>query len=300
MWSEGQKFGRVGYGVPVGANGARIGVSWSHLEYVLGPPYSTIGANGGASAAGVSITYPVIRARARNLMAQVALAQQDLNDGYSELGYETRKRVRGVFPTLVYEHRDALRGGGYVGASVGIVLGDLDIRTPDARELDEGSGGRQTQGPFVKLNYQLSRLQTVGSAISLYFAVGGQTASKNLDSVEKISIGGPRAVRAYAQGAFFADVGLVGTVELRYSTTPWFTVSAFYDIGWGKRDKFPLTGETQNEQTLQGPGIGGFLAYLALGNRALVNATVAWRVSDPVAGVVDHVPQVYVQGVLYF
>ena len=60
----------------------------------------------------------------------------------------------------------------------------------------------------------------MSSADSLYLALRGQVAlSKNLDSTEKASLGGPRNVRAYSGSAFPSDDIAIFTAELRHRLT---------------------------------------------------------------------------------
>jgi hemolysin activation/secretion protein len=50
----------------------------------------------------------------------------------------------------------------------------------------------------------------------LYLAFSGQWADGNLDSAEKMNIGGPYTVRAYEMGAISADTGHLETIEFRH------------------------------------------------------------------------------------
>ena len=52
-------------------------------------------------------------------------------------------------------------------------------------------------------------------SVSLYGAIYGQFASKNLDISEKMGLGGMYAVRAYPVGEAYADEGYVVNLEAR-------------------------------------------------------------------------------------
>jgi hemolysin activation/secretion protein len=58
-------------------------------------------------------------------------------------------------------------------------------------------------------------LQGLSSSNSLYIAVNGQVANKNLDSSEQFFLGGPNSVRAYDVGAVGGASGVLGTAEFR-------------------------------------------------------------------------------------
>jgi hypothetical protein len=103
--------------------------------------------------------------------------------------------------------------------------------------------------------------------------VSGQTASKNLDSSEKFSLGGINGVRAYPQGEASGDEGYRGTVELRHNVMPNVQATVFYD--WGKvtinRNPFGARGLQQPQpgrcgrgrQRQPGPGATALVPGLA-------------------------------------
>ena len=51
--------------------------------------------------------------------------------------------------------------------------------------------------------------------VSLYAAINGQFASKNLDISEKMGLGGANGVRAYPEGEAYGDQGYVLNLEAR-------------------------------------------------------------------------------------
>jgi hemolysin activation/secretion protein len=85
------------------------------------------------------------------------------------------------------------------------------------------------------LTYNAVGLYRLTGPWSLFGAISGQFASKNLDSSEKFSLGGAEGVRAYPQGEGVGDVGLLATAELRYLLDPgrWGQVElgGFIDYG---------------------------------------------------------------------
>ena len=74
---------------------------------------------------------------------------------------------------------------------------------------------REPTGSYHKLGFNVARLQRVTDRVSLYGAINGQFASKNLDISEKMGLGGMYAVRAYPVGEAYADEGYVATLEAR-------------------------------------------------------------------------------------
>ncbi len=102
--------------------------------------------------------------------------------------------------------------------------------------------------------------------------ISHQSASKNLDSSEKISLGGGGAVRAYPTGEASGDAGVVAQLELRYSAGA-YAPFVFVDGGSIKTNANPAADATNNKRSLSGTGVG--LRYQR--NAWSADATLAWR-----------------------
>lgn len=86
------------------------------------------------------------------------------------------------------DHRDSLGRGGLTGYSLTWSTGNIDIETPAIRALDATTA--RSNGHFNKLGFSAMRLQSVTDTVSLYAGINGQIASKNLDTSEKMELGG--------------------------------------------------------------------------------------------------------------
>jgi hemolysin activation/secretion protein len=99
--------------------------------------------------------------------------------------------------------------------------------------MDDASA--RTNGHYGKLSYSAAARYRLSGPWSLFGALSGQFASRNLDSSEKFSLGGAEGVRAYPQGEGVGDEGLLTTAELRYLLDPraWGQVElgGFIDYG---------------------------------------------------------------------
>ena len=93
--------------------------------------------------------------------------------------------------------------------------------------------------------------------------MNGQWAQKNLDSGQKFSVGGANSVRAYRSGVLSGDIGVFGSLELRYAlplppdlqpTGNW-QVSAFFDGAKLHTNKNSV-GTGSNKASLSGAGLG--------------------------------------------
>jgi hemolysin activation/secretion protein len=129
-------------------------------------------------------------------------------------------------------------------------------------------------GSYEKFTWGASRLQQVGSDTLLWLALAGQQASKNLDSSEKFSLGGPTNVRAYPTGEASGDEGWRGTLELRHSIAASVQGVLFYDFGSVKINKTPFV-VTANDRHLAGAGLGVNASWAKL----QLKTSLAWRKS---------------------
>ena len=87
-------------------------------------------------------------------------------------------------------------------------------------------------GAFSKLNYSLSREQSMWPSWTAALRLNGQLASKNLDSSEKLFLGGADAVRAFPAGESGGSDGQLLSAELHWLSARGMEWSAFYD--WGQ------------------------------------------------------------------
>jgi hemolysin activation/secretion protein len=251
-------YARASYQMQFGK--AKAGLAYSAMEYKLGREFASLQAQGSAAISSIYGSYPLIRSRNHNLYAGLAFDAKSFHDNMDSISTVTDKKARVLMASLYGDHRDSLGGGGLNGYSLTWSVGKLDIDTPAARSLDAAT--TQTNGHYSKLGFSASRLQRVTEVISLYAAINGQFAAKNLDVSEKMEMGGMVAVRAYPEGEAYADEGYVLNLEARMQM-PQFSekmpglmqLIGFVDSGNVATHKNPWeTGP--NRRKLSGAGIG--------------------------------------------
>ena len=270
---RGLTFGRLGYELPLGGSGLRLGLGVAQMQYDIGGAFGPLDAHGQADVVDASLNYPVIRQRNQNLMARLVLESKHLRDDYRAVGVSLGKRVNDVGLGWAWDRRDDWLGGGYFASSGTLYSGHLRIQDAGAEAADQAAGGLRTAGGFSRLVFQFSRLQSIAPRHTLYYSIGGQWASKNLDASEKLALGGARAVRAYASSEALVDQGWIQTLEWRWSAMDEITPYLFFDAAHGRQAKRPLS-EADNAISLRGAGID--LAWGKPGDFSL-NATLAWR-----------------------
>jgi hemolysin activation/secretion protein len=271
-------FGRISYESPVGYTGLRLGGGLARVQYELGGPFAPLKPTGLGNVADFSFSYPLIRQRNTNVFLRGVLDHKSLTDRFEAVGFETRKRIQGVGIGLSLEKRDRFGGGGYTSLNAQAYHGSLDLRDAMSQSFDKPPFGYDTAGDFSKFTLQVARLQALAPKFSLFFGGGMQRASKNLDTYEKLSLSGPKAVRAYASGEVLVDDGWLATLELRYAVQPETSLFAFYDAAHGDQFHTPRPFDGDVSRSLRGYGLG---VNWSKPGKVTINLSVAWRGTGP-------------------
>lgn len=251
---EEQVFFRAQYQMPVGPWATNIGAAYSDMDYELGGNFEELDATGNAQITTVFVDQSIIRTRNHNLSAQLQYDSKDLEDKIDAFGSNSDKDSELYTLTLGGDWRDQFLGGGVTQWSLAYTKGELNIHSYLDQIIDSVTA--QTAGDFERWTPSIMRLQNLGGNWSLHAQIHGQFADKNLDSSEKISLGGAYGVRAYAQGEASGDEGYIANVEVRYNLTSRWQVYALADYGQVDVNKNPWEGVADNERDLAGAGVG--------------------------------------------
>ena len=296
----GLNYARGSYQVQLGK--ATAGVAYSWLSYELGKEFSSLQAKGTAKIASVYGSYPLIRSRNTNLYALLAFDHKTLQDRVDTTSSVVDRKAQVLMATLRGDHRDSLGRGGLTSYAVTGTAGNIDIQTPSMRAFDAATA--QSNGHFTKLGFSAMRLQSVTDTVSLYAGINGQVGSKNLDSSEKMQLGGMNGVRAYPEGEAYADQGYLLTLEARMQLPKLseqmpgqLELVGFIDTGSVTLNKNPWT-TGDNRRTLSGAGIGlNWSAY----NNFVVRTSYARKIgSGSATSAPDKSGRFWIQAVKYF
>jgi hemolysin activation/secretion protein len=254
--TDGSNYGRLGLSMPLGVDGWRWSVSGSQLKYkVVNLPVEVRG-HGNSETHGAELTYPIVRARNRNLYLNLSLDEKHFTN-YDPLGLLSSDYSSRVYSLGLQGNRETVWGGlsGSLGGNLTVSLGQLDLRgSPNEDTLAKDAN---PAGHFTKLRWTISQEQPVVGNVSLYGAFSGQWASKNLDSSEKFTLGGASGVRAYGSGEAAGTHGRMLNLELRWRWSSTLSLASFYDIGWVRtnlRNGYPGAPEV-NRYGLRGSGL---------------------------------------------
>ena len=297
---DGLYYGRAAYQLRL--QDATVGVSYAALGYRLHGAFASLQAHGTAEVASVFASYPLVRSYDNNLELVGDFDYRTFQDKEDAVGSLTDKAEYALGIGISGDHHDSFGGGGWNRYSLGYTFGQLDLRTPSDRLLDQATA--HANGGYGKLSYSLSRLQTVYGPFSVYGLIRGQFASKNLDISEKMELGGAYAVRAYAEGEIYGDDGYVATLEARLLLPPppqpipgRLQLFAFFDTGAVKANHSPwLPGP--NRQSGSGAGVG---VDWTASNNFVVRAAYAHTVGEAkgIPGPISH-GRAWVQLVKFF
>ncbi len=293
----------LGYSSLLGNNGAKYDVKYSRVGYTLGDIYTDLGATGRAVVTSYDVTYPFIRGRDFSLLGTFGYDVKHLRDDFANSGSYS-PRTSGLWNLgLSGSFSDSWLGGGANAFSVTQYQGKLTINDPDALAIDAATAG--TAGDFSKTVFTYQRQQVVTKNLNFYLNFTGQLADKNLDSSEKLFLGGADGVRAFPQGEAAGDEGYKLTGELRWRL-PGLSDSAnsvylagFYDYGSVMLNKDPWSGAgDSNRRSLMGAGLG--LLWTRSPDFSL-RLDYAWKIGKEQATAdTDKNGRLWLQGVKYF
>ena len=239
LYTKGSYYGRLAYGLPVGNDGWRVGMHLSDMGY-----NAVAGAQafrGSADTLGLDWSYPVLRSQQENLAINGSWDKKSFRnindlDGGSDFAIDVGQL--GVTANMF----DAVAGGGANSAAMMLTSGQVNAHT----QLADPS----TSGQFTKWLLSLSRVQVVTSNLSATVSGQVQRANKNLDSSEKLYLGGAYGVRAYPNSEGGVSAGQTFATEFNYKVDAALTTGVFYDYGHGSNPAVVAW-----SSTMKGPGV---------------------------------------------
>ena len=214
MKTQGVDYQRLAYTVPAGADGWRWGVHLSNLNYrVVADEFASLNPNGAATTVGWDLSYPLLRTQVQNINLAFSFDDKRFDNAVNSV--TTSYGIKVYNATLGWQQMDGWGGGGSSNASTVITTGQ-----------------KTNESPYTKLNISLGRLQKLSPRFSLSANLSAQASNVNLDSSEKLYLGGATSVRAYPTGEAGGSMGHTLSLELRQRFDNGITWATFYDHGW--------------------------------------------------------------------
>lgn len=253
--TEGSDYMRMAYSLPVGLDGWRMGVNLSSMKYdVIVGEQGMVGALGKAITRGMEWLYPLLRSDEASatvtLSADNKYFQNTSAQGLVMSDYQAK-----VFSAQVSGfYRDLNPGGSSGTYSLSLSHGGINLDGSLSQQTDGNTV--RTEGIFNKLRLNGTWLKALSTDTSAYVSYTGQLSDKNLDSSEKIQLGGINGIRAYPTGEGSGSDAHMFQFELRHRLESGINMAAFYDWGqvWLQHDPDYPGGPSNNRNTYKGFG----------------------------------------------
>jgi hemolysin activation/secretion protein len=216
------RYRRVGYSLPLGADGIRLAVSATATDYDLGGAFAALGISGRVRSADATVSYPFVRSRAKNVIG--ALQWRQTTTQQDVLGLPFSEAKLPLLVGSVYAN--------WVGADSSATAVSLAASTNVLRKGTNTAGTDNRQ--FIKMDGEVTYLTGAARNWDLFLRGRMVHATTGLPDTEKMSLGGPDSVRGYTSSQYRGDSGYQMTAELRRQWlvfgTPGY-VSVFADLG---------------------------------------------------------------------
>ncbi|MEI6639166.1 MAG: ShlB/FhaC/HecB family hemolysin secretion/activation protein [Chlorobium sp.] len=271
--------GRIGYSIPLMFHGIRANLAYTGMRYDLGGELASLQLKGESSSYDAGLSYPLLRSRTSNITTSLSCGYRALTDSNPDSVISDKQLNNATF-TVSGDRYDQLFSGGYTTYNLGATIGTLHESIAEINLTG-------TEGGYTRFNTALARFQRLSERVSINISATTQVATSNLNSSEKMSLGGPGSIRAYPVSEASGDEGELYSAELGYALplpAQWgsFQISTFYDAGHItlNHDRFigDVTNATsRNDYWLQGGGIG---LICSLAGRGSLRASWAFRIGD--------------------
>jgi hemolysin activation/secretion protein len=279
---EGQRGLQLSYYTPVHASGTLLNVGYNYVDYKLGGEFKVLKASGDSQYFNINLDQPIVRNARHGLTARLGGSYKIISDEVSAFALDNRRDIKGIDLGLYGDWLDNA-GDASNQLAINIRAGQVKFKDDFAETLDET--GAKTEGDFVKYNLVASRTQYFKNGFSLALRADYQATNKNLDSIEKMTIGGINRWRAFAELPSLADAGLMAGVEIRKKIPANKSLASlllvelspygFVDAGRGKINQKPSSNDNHVKSVHYGLGMDA-----AFKKDWLLNVTVSHQNRD--------------------
>jgi hemolysin activation/secretion protein len=218
-----------------------------------------VGAVGRALTKGMEWIYPLLRADDRSATVTLAADAKQFQNTSAQGLVMSDYKAQVMSAQVAGFYRDLSPGGGTGTYSAQLTNGYINLDGSLSQQTD--LNGPQTAGAFNKIRLNGTWQQALSTQTSAFVSFTGQLADKNLDTSEKMQLGGMNGVRAYPTGEGSGSDGQLLQFELRHQLESGINLSTFYDWGqvWIQHDPNFPGGPTNNRNTYK--GFGASLGY---------------------------------------
>ena len=270
MKTKGIDYGKISYTFPLGFSGFRTGFNISKMKYDV---IDGTDSDGTSSSIGITTSYPIIRARDKNINLNLNFDSKSYRNNTDGLvvSDKTNRVLSSAVSASFFDNY------GVSQFDTTLSLGKINL-SKVASDLSTDQSSANTQGSYKKLVITASRYQSLTDSLLLNLNGTMQFANKNLDSSEKLSLGGAYGVRAYPSNEASGDEGWLINAEITKTLPNNFSTSIFYDIGKIKQHHKTYTnwqGSSTADNSYLLKGIGTSVSYIK--GKFSAKATLAWK-----------------------
>ena len=255
--SEGVKYGRLMYSLPLAGSGWRLSSYASAMHYQLvSSAFAALQAEGPSSTLGLALNLPLVRTPVQTLNLNIAAEMKRYrNDVLNQT--VTKYSGQSTNFSLDLSGHDPLSPWHY-RSTASLVVGKIDLSDSTASHIQGDQATAQTAGDYQRLKLSHHQRYALDDRRALVGQFQTQWASKNLDGAEKLYLGGAQGVRAYPANE--AGGSQANLVNLEYQQLlpvagQNLTVAGFYDWGDVTVNKFSSFTTALNHYQLQGAGL---------------------------------------------
>lgn len=281
-------YGALHYEMPIFTPASRVGVSFSHLLSELGEEFANLEIENTATTISLYGSHAFVRSRDRNVAGRLAFENRnfvrDFGASFIVPIIEEADYVLNIVDLgVVGDYRDDFRGGAVSTYAASLRVGLSDV-TPE----EGGStvpGETRFDGKFVLLNFSAQRIQRLAPLWNASLRLDGQFSGDDLDTSERMGLGGPQAVRAYRPSEALGDSALILQTEVRRELPSlaerygWLSRAEVYgllDVGTSQVNS-TLAINADDSWTRDGVGAG---MRVTAGKSFYADLTVATRLTD--------------------
>lgn len=250
--SLGVGYYRADYDTPLTATHTRL------RSYASQAKSSTTNIEGLSNEVGLGITTLLNTDRHGRLLAGAEVSRRETQN--SSIGVLTSDRIDEQL-RLKTKIESSHRWIDHFTNEVTVTVGRIDLSRLNSDKLDDGSGLR-VAGDYQKIEITGGLSQTLDRERIYTGSIRwkAQAASKNLDSYNRMSLGGINGIRAYSTLDGVGDQGVQMSFDVIHQIVPDVYGGLFYDVGVIKNNHSPLSTATDTHSyLLQGTGwqVGG-------------------------------------------
>lgn len=270
--TRGSNYARLAYSIPVGTDGWRMGLNVSSMNYeVVVGEQGMVGAVGRAITQGLEFVYPLLRSDQASSTLTFNADDKGFKNTSAQGLQMSDYSARVLSAQIAGFYRDLNPGGGTGTYSLALSHGDLNLAGSLNQQTD--LNGPSTAGSFNKLRVNGTWQLGLSPETSAFISYTGQLTDKNLDTSERMQLGGMTGIRAYPTGEGSGSDAQLFQFELRQQFSSGIKVTGFYDWGqvWLQHNPDFPGGPLNNRNTYR--GFGTSIGYT---NDGGVNFRATW------------------------